>query len=119
MELHTFTVYEDFCAISVRSHQYCLIVYLLVCQARFAIDDFQELRDRVSHYYRLNWHHGLAWPAAGSRPSRETNSVCNAVREAHELNIVPRTLPVRVEGENQSEGGGLRICRGVGEGNVS
>lgn len=39
--LRTFTVYEDLCAISVRSHQYSLVVYLLVRQAGLAVDDFQ------------------------------------------------------------------------------
>lgn len=48
LDLRTFTVYEDFCAISVRSHQYGLIVYLFVRQAGLAVDDFQKLRGRVS-----------------------------------------------------------------------
>jgi hypothetical protein len=39
----TFAVYEDLCAISVRPHQYCLIVYLFLCQARLRVDNFQEL----------------------------------------------------------------------------
>lgn len=37
----------------VRSHQYRLIVYLLVCQAGLAIDDFQELCGRVSQQIEL------------------------------------------------------------------
>jgi hypothetical protein len=40
----TFAIYEDLCAISVRPHQYCLIVYLFLRQARFQVDNFQELR---------------------------------------------------------------------------
>lgn len=43
---HTFTVYKDLCAISVRAHQYRIIVYLLIRQASLAVDDFQELRQR-------------------------------------------------------------------------
>lgn len=39
----TFAVYEDLCAISVRPHQYSLIVYLFRGQPGFAIDDFEKL----------------------------------------------------------------------------
>lgn len=39
----TFAVYEDLCAISVRPHKYCLIVYLFLRKAGFQVDNFQEL----------------------------------------------------------------------------
>ena len=39
----TFAIYEDLCAISVRPHQYCLIVYLFLRQAGFQVDNFKEL----------------------------------------------------------------------------
>lgn len=42
-ESHTFTVYKDLSAISIRAHQYGIIVYLLIRQASLAVDDFQEL----------------------------------------------------------------------------
>lgn len=58
-------------------------------------------------------------PGAGSRASGETNSVGDAVGEAHELDLVPGALPVRVQGENEAKGRRLRVRRGVGEGNVS
>lgn len=58
-----------------------------------------------------------AW--RGPRASGETNSVGDAVRESHELNLVAWALPVRVEGENEAEGGCLRVCWDVGEGDVS
>lgn len=45
--LHTFTVYENLCVVTVRSHQYCFVVYLLVRQAGLAINDFEQLQ-RVS-----------------------------------------------------------------------
>lgn len=44
---HTFTVYENLCMVTVRSHQYCFVVYLFLGQARLAIDDFQELPSSV------------------------------------------------------------------------
>lgn len=43
---HTFAVYEDFCVVTVRSHQYCFLVYLLLGQAGLAIDDFKKLKPR-------------------------------------------------------------------------
>lgn len=46
--LRTFTVYKDLGAIAVGTHQYSGIVYLLVCQAGLAIDDFKELERQVS-----------------------------------------------------------------------
>jgi hypothetical protein len=42
---HTFAVYENFCMITVRSHQYCLLVYFLLCQARLAVYSFEQLLD--------------------------------------------------------------------------
>jgi hypothetical protein len=45
-ESHTFTVYKDLCAITIRAHQYGIIVYLLIRQASLAVDDFQELQGR-------------------------------------------------------------------------
>jgi hypothetical protein len=38
----SFTVYKDLSAISVRAHQYGIIVYLFLCQTGLAVDDLQE-----------------------------------------------------------------------------
>lgn len=48
-----------------------------------------------------------------------TNSVGDAVGESHELDLVLGALPIRVEGQNKSEGGCLGVCGGVGESDVS
>lgn len=34
--------------VTVRSHQYCIVVYLLLGPARFAINDFEELPASIS-----------------------------------------------------------------------
>lgn len=39
--LRTFAVYKNLRAIPVGTHQYSAIVYLLVRQARLAVDDFE------------------------------------------------------------------------------
>jgi hypothetical protein len=49
---HTFTVYKDLCAISIRAHQDRIIVYLLIRQASLAVDNFQELRGRGQWLWR-------------------------------------------------------------------
>lgn len=41
--IRTFTIYQDFCVVTVGTHQHGLIVNLLLSQARFAIDYFQKL----------------------------------------------------------------------------
>ena len=94
----TLSVYEDLCAISVRPHQYSLIVYLFLGQAGFAVDDFQELRGT------------LAKDMSPSALDRETDSVRDAVCESHKVNVVVGALPVRVEGQHQPERGCLRVC---------
>lgn len=116
LELRTFTVYEDLCAISVRPHQYSLIVYLLVGQVGLAVDDFQELYNRVSQQSLCKC---PRQPGARLRASGETNSVGDAIGEAHELDFIFWTLPIRIEGENEAEGRCLRVCWGVGKRNVS
>ena len=40
---HTFTVYDKFRIVTVRSHEYCFVLYLLLAPFRFSIDDFQQL----------------------------------------------------------------------------
>lgn len=42
----TFAVYEDLCAISVRPHKYCLVVYLFLRHAGSHVDNFQKLESR-------------------------------------------------------------------------
>ena len=43
LEDRTFAVYKNFSAIAIGTHQYSSIVYLFVCQARLAVDDFEKL----------------------------------------------------------------------------
>lgn len=40
---HTFAVYDKFRTVTVRSHEYCFVVYLLFGPSRFAINDFEQL----------------------------------------------------------------------------
>lgn len=40
---HTFAVYDKFRTVTVRSHEYCFVVYLLFGPFRFAINDFEQL----------------------------------------------------------------------------
>lgn len=45
--------------VTVRSHQYCIVVYLLLGPARFAINDFEELPASISdglvaHSYEIS-----------------------------------------------------------------
>lgn len=49
----------------------------------------------------------------------ETNSVGDAIGEAHELDLILWALPVWKEGQDQSEGGCLGVCGAIGEGDVS
>lgn len=60
----------------------------------------------------------LEW-LRGLRVKGKTNSVCDAIGEAHELYLVFRALPVRIESENEAESGRLGVCRGVRERDVS
>ena len=85
----TFTVYQDFCSISVRPHQYGLIVYLLFRQAGLQVDYFQELTDVL-----VESGDGLEGGA------RKTHSIGDAVGEAHELDVVARTFPMGVQGQD-------------------
>ena len=48
-----------------------------------------------------------------------TYSVGDAIGEAHELDLVLWTLPGGIQGQDQSQSGGLRVCGAVGEGDVS
>ena len=97
----TFAVYEDLCAISVRPHQYCLIVYLFLCQAGLQVDDFQQLGCVSLFICRPSW-----WCNA---TGRKTHGIGDAVGEPHELNVVAGTLPVGIQGQDQPQGGGLRV----------
>jgi hypothetical protein len=47
--LYTFTIYQNFRMISIRSHQHGLTVYLLLCHVRLPIDNFQKLHTRPFH----------------------------------------------------------------------
>lgn len=48
---HTFTVYDEFRIVTVRSHQYCFVLYLLFTPFRLSIDDFEQLHHvKLAHY---------------------------------------------------------------------
>lgn len=102
----TFAVYEDLCAISVRPHQYSLIVYLFLCQAWFEVDDFQEL-GVVS-----------VWGCLVDC-DRRTHGVGDAVGESHKFNVVAGALPVGVQGEDEPQGRCLGVGMAIGEGDVA
>ena len=53
LEDRTFAVYKNFSAIAIGTHQYSSIVYLFVCQARLAVDDFEKLGRRATNQSRL------------------------------------------------------------------
>lgn len=46
---HTFAVYDNFRTVTVRSHEYCFVVYLLRGPFRFAINDFEKLQAVSPH----------------------------------------------------------------------
>lgn len=48
-----------------------------------------------------------------------TYSVCDAIGESHELDLVAGALPVGEEGQDQAQCGGLGVGRGIGEGDVA
>lgn len=50
----TFSINYDFRMIAIRSHEHSLIIYLLLRQARFSIDDFQKLLSTIS-CHRLSY----------------------------------------------------------------
>jgi hypothetical protein len=70
----------------------------------------------------MAWRAGRAgdhcWEASG-RWNKETHSVGDAISESHKLDLILGALPVREEGENQTEGGCLGFGGAVGEGNVA
>lgn len=49
----------------------------------------------------------------------ETHSIGYPVRESHELDVVPGTFPVRVQGQHQPQRGGMRIGMGVRQRDIS
>lgn len=89
----TFAVYQDLCSISVRPHQYGLIVYLFLSQAGLQVDDFQEL--------------GVVL-VGGSEfivgCAGQTHGIGDAVGEPHELDVVAWTFPVGVQGQDEPQG---------------
>jgi hypothetical protein len=47
------------------------------------------------------------------RGERGTHGIGDPISEAHELDVVARTLPVGVEGQDQPQSRGLRVCVAV------
>jgi hypothetical protein len=45
----TFSVYQDFRMITIRAHQHCLFIYLVVGRTGPSIDDFQKLLLTISY----------------------------------------------------------------------
>jgi hypothetical protein len=81
---------------------------LFLCQAGLQIDDFQELEGVLAHsLYKLRL--GPVCNAIGG----ETNGVGDAVSEPHKLDVVSGTLPVGIQGQDQPQGGGLRVGMAV------
>ena len=50
--------------------------------------------------------------------ARKTHSIRYTVGESHELDLIARSLPMRVEGQDQPQGGGLRVGMVVRQGDM-
>lgn len=90
---HTFAVYDKFRTVTVRSHEYCFVVYLLLGPFRSSINDFEQLH-RVSP---SETPYSICLKGIPDR----THSIGDPLCESYELNVVARALPVRIEGQDQ------------------
>lgn len=61
----------------------------------------------------------LMWPFHVIQSAICTHSICDPVCEAHKLDLVARSLPVGVEGQDQPQRRGLRVGVVVRQGDVS
>lgn len=95
-KLHTLAVYDKFRIVTVRSHEYCFVLYLVFGPCRSAIDDFEQLVCRT--LVKCNRDRGTG----------QTNRVGDAVCESHKVELIALTLPVRSERKDQSQ---HRRCR--------
>lgn len=73
--------------VTIRTHQYSLIVYFFVGQTGLPVHNFQQLSTVSETLDCPNLPRVL-----------KTHSVSYAVRESHELDVVLGALPVWVEG---------------------
>lgn len=93
---HTFAVYDNFRTVTVRSHEYCFVVYLFRSPFRFAINGFEKLQP-VSPQQNSKCLQSLPMWQMRDR----THSIGDAVGEPDEFDLVARAFPVRVQGQDQ------------------
>lgn len=94
-KLHTLAVYDKFRIVTVRSHEYCLVLYLVLGPFRFAVDDFEQL---FVHQSRKGTRTG-----GEQEQTRDiTNRVGDAICKSHKVEVIAFSLPVRSEREDQS-----------------